>query len=601
MGTTLFDSSGEYSGEEGKIVGKIEKQVSAKDYLSASFSCQFLAKKAEEHQDTGSSIRYTELAIKYSLLDQRFHAAGWLYRTLADLYFKKEEYPKSIENAVKSAECFLRENSNYAAQWSYNLAARASELQGEFYAAIRFYKKSLGLGEDEEIEKGVEKLKKKIPHPLVFLSAAKESAEEGEDLEFKISIENTSCEPLKGLKISGIDGNTIQEIGRLGPHEERALAIKATAHIGFRFPCRKISWENTVGDKFDQKIEPVKINVIPKIDILVSCNQPVRLNRPSDFIIIVKNNSSAAIHHIEASAKFPDGAASAAGTKTHSGHIFPGEERGFVFSITPKAVGEFEIRQIKVSYNDDYGMRHEGAAPPFKIKSVVEEAAKGRINAENPLSKEFVQRLKILESRRGKISMAPHPISEEEYIKLTKYYNSAETGYTLDHISLDHLISHILDACEPFTLISSMDFEGEKLFLFSGIEFDRVYLLTVALKREASLINVLFKAYSNIKDGVKEFLENISQTVSYSSMIMNAAKEVEKIEVSQAIKIIDSIIQRSQIGSGEQAKKGRHWSADQCPTESTETDLGQSDKDLFPARFKKETIRDSIVQKTGGL
>ena len=87
------------------------------------------------------------------------------------------------------------------------------------------------------------------------------------------------------------------------------------------------------------------------------------------------------------------------------------------------------------------------------------------------------------------------------------------------------------------------------MFLFSGVNLDTVYLLTVAVREEEGLLNVLFKAYSNIKEKLENFLNNIADIVEYTSMVMSSAKEVEKIEVKQVIKIIDSIVQRSQIGS----------------------------------------------------
>ena len=74
-------------------------------------------------------------------------------------------------------------------------------------------------------------------------------------------------------------------------------------------------------------------------------------------------------------------------------------------------------------------------------------------------------------------------------------------------------------------------------------------MLTVAVKEDGGPITILFKAYSNKKEALDKFITACSDLVEYTIMVMTSAKEVEKIEVNQVVKIIDSIIQRSNIGA----------------------------------------------------
>ena len=539
---SLFSEN--YQDQVNHILSKIEKQLAKKDYFSASFSYQALAGLAEEKGEIEDAIKYTQLSAEYSLKENKFHTAGWQYKALAELHFKNRGYSKAIEYAVKSAELLLREKNIYAAQWSYNLAAKAAQAQGEFYTAIRFYKKSLELEKDLQVMEEIEKLKKNIPHPIVLEYVDKKEVKEGELVEFTLSIENNSHEVLKNIKILDRQENILDEIQELLPSEEKRISFNLTGRPGFLRPAyKKLLWKNVHGDIFGQEIKSVGVKVKPNVEVLVSCHAPFRLDKPSDFIVLAKNNSISQIKNAEFSAKFPDSLKVKPKTKAHFEMIGPGEEKGAVFSVTPLVVGESAIKDITIMYTDEFGTAHQEVAPPFILREVVEQ--KPFVKEKGP---EIENRLKNMETKKHQLNLSPHPISEEEYVKLTKSYECLEKGFSLAHISLDHLTSHILDACEPMALISSHKFEEERLFLFSGIDLDAICLLTIAIQKGDGLLNILFKAYSDKKEAAEKILESVSEIIAYSSMILSSAKEVEKIEVNQVIKIIDSIVQRSQIG-----------------------------------------------------
>ncbi len=538
---SLFSES--YPDQVKHILSKIEKQLAKNDHFSASFSYQALAKLAEDKGLLDEAIKYTQLAGEYSSKENKFHTSGWHYKALAELYFKKQEYSNSVGSALKSADLLLKEKNIYAAQWSYNLAARASEIQGEIYTAIRYYKKSLELATDDQITQEIERLKKKISHPLVIESVSKKELIEGDQAEFNLTIENNNQEVLKNVAILDSKNNILESLEELLPNQQKTSSFKMTATVGFLKPgYRKIRWENVYGDSFEQDIDPETVKAKPKVYFHALCNSPFRLNKPADFIILLKNNSITGLKHVEFSAKFPDSLKIKPETKTHFEKISPGEEKGCVFSIVPLVIGESRILDIKAKYSDEFGNKYEELSSPITLREILEQPVTENIPG-------IGNHLKSIGIKTSKLNLSPYPISEHEYITLTKSYISIEKGFTLSHISADHLVSHVLDACEPMALIASREFEEEKLFLFSGINLDNLYLLTICVRQENNLVNVFFKLYSNKKEEAQKMLDAVSEIVSYSSMVLSSAKEVEKIEINQVIKIIDSIVQRSQIGS----------------------------------------------------
>jgi len=549
----LFNSDKDQS----KIFGKVQKQLVKGDYFSVSFSYQMLSKLALEEGNLEKAISFLEHAISYSLKDRKFHTTAWLYKSLADLYFQQSDFEKTIENSILAADYFLKEKSIYGAQWAYNLAGRAAEKNNDFYSAIRCLRKSQEIEKDTEIQKEIENLKGKISHPLVFELVDKHQALEGERLEFKIVIQNSSSEALKKIKLFSKDDKILWETSELPPHSEKEFSFGLIAKLGNgKSNCKKVVWENIYGEIFEEQVDNAFVKIMPDVEIIASCNPPLSLGKKSDFVIIARNKSLSKISHIEFSAVFPEGLKLTKSTRKHFESLNPGEEKGVVYSIIPAIVGESKITGIKIDYKDEFGAKHETVFGSFSVK---EEVGTGKI-IERILSPPNIEKqsqniMDTLSKKKALLNLSEYPISQEQYIKLTTTYASAETGYSLKDASVQHIFSHISDICNEMAMIGSHKVEKENLFFFSGVSSDTVYLLTVSLKQENSLITAYFKVYSNKKENLANFIETVSEAVKYTAMIMDSAKQVEKIEVRQEIKIIDSIIQRSQIGSANPEEK----------------------------------------------
>ncbi|HLD57239.1 MAG TPA: tetratricopeptide repeat protein [archaeon] len=531
---------------------KAETCLKKGDYLCAATAYQLLAKIAEEMDDLDNAIIFYKKAVQYSEADHRVFNIAWIYRLIGNILFKQKKYREAIEAAAKSAEYFIKSGSIYAAQWSYNLAARSSEAKNDVYSAIRFYKKSLQLADDPEVKAEVDRLRKASPHPMVLELTDKKQLKEGQQAEFKIVVENNSMEPIRKVRLVNKDETVLEEINDLKPYEEKYFSYKVTGRVGVLKPSyRKVLWENGIGDIFEEEIDPTEVRIVPNVEVITSINPEARLSRPSDFIILVKNKSSSKIRKVGISANFPDSLKVTPLTKTSFEAVGPGEEKGAVFAVTPLLVGETKITNITIKYKDEFGVNYEEKVEPFLVEEIIKEpeVKKSYKQITSELGKTGVEYLKMMENRRSEIDVNPHPISQEEFVRLTKTYPSAQRGYVLNHTSVEHVAAHIVDACSAMTLLSTHKFEKEQLFLFSGVNLDTVYLLTVAVKEDGGPITILFKAYSNKKEALDKFITACSDLVEYTIMVMTSAKEVEKIEVNQVVKIIDSIIQRSNIGA----------------------------------------------------
>ncbi len=552
---SLFSGLGSRSDYEKELVEterKVAECLRKGDNECASIRYQLLAKFAEEREDYPAAIEAYKKALRYAEANGKPFNVGWIYRLTSNILFKEKKYSETIEYSTKAVDFFIKAGSIYAAQWSYNLAAKSAEAQGDVYTAIRFYKKSYTLSSDDGIKEELNRLKKLAPYPLVLELVNKKQVKEGEEVEFRIIIENNSPEPLKKVKLIGKYDNVIQEINDLGPHEEKYFSYKTTGKVGILKPgYKKIFWENAIGDSFEEPIEAAEVRVSPDVEVMTSINPAPRLNKPSNFIILVKNKSSSRIRNVEISADFPDTLKIPSKTQTFFDKIEPQSERGSVFSVIPLSISESTIKNIHVKYRDELGEFHTDKINSFIIEEAIREPEmrKSYGDIQKELGQTGIQYLKTIESKRRELQVSPHPISIEEFIRMTTALQTAERGYTLGNVHSDHISAHIIDACSQMALISHNKMDGEQLFLFSGIEMGTIYLLTAAIKEEEKFVNVLFKAYSNKPEKMGKFLNNCADIVEYTTMVMSSAKEVEKIEVNQVIKIIDSIVQRSQIGS----------------------------------------------------
>jgi len=272
-------------------------------------------------------------------------------------------------------------------------------------------------------------------------------------------------------------------------------------------------------------------------------------------VISVKNNSSSPVTDVKLNVDFP----TELKVKPITGYFFEeisgNEEKGFVFKILPTIVGKTTI-EPEIRFKDSEGSEHREKMEAFLLEEVLEPPKNIEIREDPSKSvpQEDVERIKNLREFKKYVSsiITPFEISEPEYVSMTKKFYHVTKGYTLKDVDIETVSKHILEECKGAKLVGVHRFEDERLYLFSGksTKEKRIYLLTVVVKGDGKLVHLAFKLYSDIEENLEDLLSKIAEIIKHTIVIMSLAKEIEKIEVKKTINIIDSIVQRSDIGTG---------------------------------------------------
>jgi hypothetical protein len=193
---------------------------------------------------------------------------------------------------------------------------------------------------------------------------------------------------------------------------------------------------------------------------------------------------------------------------------------------------------------------------------------------ETPVREREVPKTREEFARERKVmgdEMTAYPLAEGAYAGLEKRFWHQQRGYTLRGMSLGAAAGHVRENCMDMALVSEGESAGENVFMYSFKMGSVHELLTVVLKQEEGLLHVMFKLYSEKRDVLARDLERIAGMMKYLMTEKGDAREVEHVEIKKVINIIDSVVQRSEIGAG--------------------GDEGEVTE-------KKTRIRDSVVQRT---
>lgn len=539
-----------------KVLRDAKRNVNREDYENAASlynRASFLAHKIGDKR----AVQYALEAAKFSLKIKKYFSAGWSYRNAALFSKDFKNFDNAINFALKAIEYFSRTNSFYAVQWCYNLAGEANEEKGDYLSAAKYYRKSLEIEKDKDIEKRIKRILKEVPHPTVEQTADKEEAKEGEEIEFRIKIKNESPETLSNIRVLNEDNEKLCFLESIEPGNEKLFTLKIRARgVGTMLsPFKKVQWK-TKNKQLERDIEPYEVLVEPNIEIKPYLKNKLRIGKYSYFVVSVRNNSSSPITDIKLSVDFPVELKVKPVTGYYLEKISSSEEKGFVFEVLPTIVGKTRTA-ARIRFMDSEGREHVKRVESFLLEDV-SEPPKGMGIEEPPsrsLPKEDFERMKRAQELKKYLSslISPLEISEPEYVSMTKKFYYATNGCTLKDVDVGTVSKHVLEECRGAKLIGAHEFEEGSLYLFAGysIKEERTYLLTVVVKGEEKIVHLALKLYSDKKENLEDTLSKILEIIKHTVVVMSLAKEVEKIEVKKIINIIDSIVQRSDIGTGE--------------------------------------------------
>lgn len=549
---------------------KQQSPANAQDIKKTAKEVEGLAKKAEKLAKSGKCAEAAEIyqeaarlaesindkrAVDFCLeevqcnlkLGKDFNA-GWAYKSAAFYSFSFSDLSNTISFATKAIDYFTRAGSLYAVQWCYNLMGQAAEKMNDYNLAIKNYRKSLDIEYSEEIEKRIHDIARIAPHLSISHACANDVVKEGEKTKVTLTLRNDTKETLSDIRILGVKANVLENVASMKPGESRALSYMITPSENAKPFYSKVEWKNARGERMESEIEPPRMCIIPNIDVRPYLREKLEIGKKSYFVVSVSNNSRQPIGDVNLVLKFP------VEIKVHpvSGYeidrISPGEEKGFIFKLLPTVTGKTVLKP-SISFHDLYGRNFIKDMEPFVLEESLQTAQAAASNGQ--ASKENMDKLNYTQKFRRFLQnfIYPKEISEHEFVKMKAGFRSAIKGYTLKGTNIKTVSSHVLEECRDFAPVASHEFDNERLYLFSGESSDGdTYLLTCVLREEDDLVHVAFKLYSSKDEELENLAEKIADIVKYTVIAMSLATVIQKIEVSETINIIDSIVQRSKIG-----------------------------------------------------
>ncbi len=521
-----------------------------------------LGRRAGEWDD---AIENALKAAGYSEGEKRMFSAGWSYRSAALAARGKGNHELTIGYALKGADRFSETGSVYAAKWCYETAAQAAKASGRENDAIKFLKKAKTIEHDDETEVEIQRLKNIVCHPRVDQYADKEEVTEGEPVTFEAVVENHGKEPLKNIMVGDMDARISHEIERLGPGDVKIFSYRTWGRVGvLESPYTFITWENAKGDVLDSELNPVSVRVRPRIQISPHVYpEPAVAGKACKLVVMIKNLSSTTIHDVEVDLDFGEDVDAPHPEKKGLGKIEPGDEEGAGWSMRIAVPGRHRIASGSVRMTGDDGT--EFVQEVWDIMAAVAQA-------ETPPKRPYESEEEFAKDKRAvDDSITAYPIAESVYRDMEKAMWHQQRGYTLRGIGLDALERHVRDNCSDMSPVAEGESGGGKALMYSFRMDGAHHLLTVVMKKDEDFVHLVLRLYSERMQGLAGELQAIAGIIRHTLISGEGAKEVEKVEIKKVINIIDSVVQRSGIGSG--GEEG----------EVTE---------------KKTTVKDSVVQRT---
>ncbi len=478
---------------------------------------------------------------------------AWAQRGISLDLYELEKYDDAIKNAKMASENFSKTNSFYAVKWCYNDIAMMFEAKKDIVSALEYYNKSNKIEREEEVEKKIDILMNSITHPSVEQSLDKMRATDGEDVRFSLKIKNETREKIENIYVMDENGSTLNFIGKMKPSEEKEYSYNVKAKGTFvEPPYFSIVWKSPEGNILQRKIDRISIEVDQRIGINLHVKNKLTYGKETYFAITIKNQSSTQIENTKLHISFPIELKVKAVNGYKIDQINPEEEKSFIFKIVPLNVGKNKIENAFIDFTNE---KYEEIKIPIKnfvLEEVFENEQFPVKSEPKPLTeKELTKIEKIHEDKKYIYTvLSPKKMDSTEYVSLTKRLQSETYGYTLKGVDTKTVYMHVMEELKGLNVVSTHCSPSSSVLMFSAQSFDgETYLLTVAIDMKSDACNVAFKMYSSKEKELKEMLVKIADIINYTIIILSMAKEIEKIEVKEVINIIDSVVQRSKLGT----------------------------------------------------
>ena len=164
-----------------------------------------------------------------------------------------------------------------------------------------------------------------------------------------------------------------------------------------------------------------------------------------------------------------------------------------------------------------------------------------------------------------------------EFLKLSSAGHSAETGLNYKGVSVERLASYLVQTCKSrHHKVDDYSVDGGRMLYLASesIGEEAYYLLTVLIKEDDELTQVMLRAVSDKPHGLNGFLNEIVAELRHVVSTVQSAQEIGIIKKEQVINIIDSVVQRTSFG-GTGGEGGASVNIQDSIVQKTEFDTGE--------------------------
>lgn len=140
------------------------------------------------------------------------------------------------------------------------------------------------------------------------------------------------------------------------------------------------------------------------------------------------------------------------------------------------------------------------------------------------------------------------PMSTSKFLEIFSTGTSVDKGLNIDGIGIDKIRSMFMETCNNrLYQVAERNIEDGKILYLSSesIGEKATYLLTVLIKENSGITQVMLRAVSDKEHGLHGFVNEIITEIQHLISTQNSAKEIGHIKNEQVINIIDSVVQRS--------------------------------------------------------
>ena len=244
------------------------------------------------------------------------------------------------------------------------------------------------------------------------------------------------------------------------------------------------------------------------------------------FGIKVTNTDGLVITDVEVILYYPESLFSLEGNRHQNlGNIAPASTRTAEFLLKPLGCVHEENIEAHISYRDSKGKRHSMDMRPKEVHCVCP----------------FLKGLKIPKS---------------EFLELSGAGHSLETGLNFMGVGVERLTSFLVQTCKSRHFkVDEFSIEGGRMLYLASesIGEKAYYLLTILIKDDGGLTQVMLRAVSDKSHGLNGFLNETVADLRHVVETVQSAREIGVIRKEQVINIIDSVVQRTSFGWGDGA------------------------------------------------